>query len=177
MAEDRITTEQLLRASRLVPEYSVPDQPYLLADSLKDLKDLNAEHGEDGAIVRVGLRIIPDRFDDGQIAGIRVSELNALAPEIRRLRNITVRGCFVSGRLDGLYGRELGRFFRACYESAKQMTVILPCAMPYLCVEGGLRALALNEKEHPETLGEAVLAAQIVAMQNQTAFYAKLLIT
>lgn len=171
--------EQLARAAALVPEYQAPAQSYLLANSLDDLRrrDAEARPSADGAPTRVGLRLIPDAFDDGTLAGVRVSELSSLAPEIRRLRGVTVRGCFVRGRLDGLHGKELGRFFRACYESAKRMTVILPCAMPYLCVEGGLTALAYNRSEHPETLEDAVVAAQIVAMQNQTAFYAKLLIT
>lgn len=171
--------EQLARAAALVPEYQVAAQRRLLANSLDDLRRCNAEAQPNtgGEPARIGLRIVPDAFDDGVLAGVRVSELSRLAPEIRQLRSITVRGCFVRGRLDGLHGKELGRFFRACYESAKQMTVILPCAMPYLCVEGGLAALAYNQSEHPETLGEAITAAQIVAMQNQTAFYAKLLIT
>lgn len=171
--------EQLAQAAALAPEYQIPAQRYLLANSLDDLRRCNADAQPNaaGELTRVGLRIIPDAFDDGAIIGIRVSELSGIAPEIRKLRNITVRGCFVRGRLDGLHGKELGRFFRACYESAKQMTVILPCAMPYLCVEGGLAALAYNQSEHSETLSEAITAAQIVAMQNQTAFYAKLLIT
>ena len=171
--------KQLSRAAALAPEYQIPTQSYLLASSLDDLRRCNADAqpGAGGELTRVGLRIIPDAFDDAALTGIRMSELPQLAPEIRQLRSITVRGCFVRGKLDGLHGKELGRFFRACYESAKQMTVILPCAMPYLCVEGGLAALAYNQAEHPEPLQEAVTAAQIVAMQDQTAFYAKLLLT
>lgn len=171
--------EQLARAAALVPEYELPAQSYLLASCLDELRRCGAEArpNADGTPVRVGLRLVPDAFDDAALEGFRVSELSRLAPEIRQLRPVTVRGCFVRGKLDGLHGRELGRFFRACYESAKQMTVILPCAMPYLCVEGGLAALAYNQSEHPETLKDALTAAQTVAMQNQTAFYARLLIT
>ena len=179
MSLPEYSPELLSHAAVLVPEYQVPAQSYLLANSLDDLNRFNADvqPNAGGELTRVGLRIIPDAFDDAALTGVRVSELPRLAPEIRQLRNITVRGCFVCGHLDGLHGKELGRFFRACYECAKQMSVILPCAMPYLCVEGGLAALAYNQAEHPETLQEAVTAAQIVAMQNQTAFYAKLLIT
>lgn len=179
MSLPEYSPEQLTQAAALVPEYQVPTQSYPLANSLDDLRRCNADAqpGAAGELTRVGLRIVPDAFDDAALAGIRVSELSRLAPEIRQLRSITVRGCFVRGKLDRLHGKELGRFFRACYESAKQMTVILPCAMPYLCVEGALAALAYNQNEHPETLQEAVTAAQIVAMQNQTAFYARLLIT
>ena len=170
--------DRLARAALLVPEYQVSAEHDLLANGLEELRrcDGAAEAKAGGALTRVGLRLVPDAFDDGALVGVRVSELARLAPEIRQLRRITVRGCSVRGRLDRLHGKELGRFFRACYESAKRMTVILPCAMPYLCVEGGLAALAYNQAEHPETLDEAVTAAQIVAMQNRTAFYAKLLI-
>lgn len=179
MSLPEYSREQLAQAAALVPEYQLPAQSYLLANSLDDLRRCSAEvqQSADGVLARVGLRIVPDAFDDASIIGIRVSELPRLAPEIRQLRSITVRGCFVRGHLDGLHGKALGRFFRACYESAKQMTVILPCAMPYLCVENGLAALAYNQNKHPETLSDAVTAAQIVAMQNQTAFYAKLMIT
>ena len=169
---------QLARAAALVPEYQVPAESYLLASSLEELRRSNAaaEPHADGGPTRVGLRLVPDAFDDGTVPGVRVSELPRLAPEIRALRGVTVRGCFVRGRLDGLHGKELGRFFRESYESAKRMSAILPCAMPYLCAEGALAALAYNRAEHPETLHYAVTAAQIVAAQNQTAFYAKLLI-
>ena len=178
MSLSKYDSGQLAQAALLVPEYQAPNQSYLLASSLDELRRSNddAAASADGALKRIGLRLVPDAFDDAALCGVRVSELSRLAPEIRELRHITVRGCFVRGKLDGLHGKALGRFFRACYESAKQMTVILPCAMPYLCVEGGLAALAYNQAEHPETLQEAVTAAQIVAMQNQTAFYAKLLI-
>ena len=165
------------RITQLLPEYEISEQDRLLAESLDDLLKLNAQGRQGAPLLRVGLRIIPDAFDDASLSGVRVSQLPALAPHVRRLGALTVRGCFVSGNLNGLHGKELGRFFRACYESAKQMTVILPCAMPYLCVEGGLAALSYNLAEHPETLSDAITAAQIVAMQNQTAFYAKLLIT
>ena len=162
----------------LLPEYMRLEQDYLLADSLEALRAINARGAPGpGELIRVGLRLVPDAFDDGVRPGVRVSERPALAAQLRELPGITVRGCFVSGRLEGLYGRALGAFFRTGYESAKKMTVILPCAMPYLCLENALAALERNRREHPETLEEALTAARIVAMQNQTAFYAKLLIT
>lgn len=136
--------------------------------------DRAAEEADSG-IVSVALRIVPGGFHAS--CGIPVDHLGEVARELPSLSAVTVRGCFVCGELDGLHGRDLGRFFRACYESAKIMTVTLPCAMPYLCVEGGLDALKYNQQEHPETLTEAVTAAQIVAAQNSTAFYARLLIT
>lgn len=57
------------------------------------------------------------------------------------------------------------------------MTVILSCGMPYLCIVNGAGAACQNAAEHPETLVAFLRQANIVAAQNQTAFYAKLLIT
>lgn len=163
--------------TKLLPEYHLPSDDCLLADSLEELRHLNSQVMPGAPLLRVGLRLVPDAFDRADLAGIRVSKLSALSPEIRKLKAVTVRGCFVRGDLDRLHGKALGQFFRSCYESAKIMSAVIPCAIPYLCVEGGLAALARNQAEHPETLREALTAAQIVAMQNQTAFYAKLLIT
>ena len=158
-----------------VPGY-VLDKCRPVASSLSQFRLLEhaaAEAG--GGIISVGLRIVPDGFSSH--LGIPVNTLREIAGILPSLSAVTVRGCFVCGDLEGLHGKELGRFFRACYESAKIMTVTLPCAMPYLCVEGGLAALAYNRQQHPETLEEAVTAAQIVAAQNSTAFYARLMMT
>ena len=64
--------------------------------------------------------------------------------------------------------------FCAGYEDAKRMTVTLPCAMPYLCFEGAVTALEENRTLHPETFDEALRALDIMTMQNETAFYARL---
>lgn len=147
-----------------------------VASSLARLRQINDVAAQlDGGLISVGLRLVPDGYRAS--SGIPVQQLAEIARALPSLSAVTVRGCFVCGELDGLHGKTLGRFFRACYESAKRMTVTLPCAMPYLCVEGGVAALERNRIYHPETLAEAVTAAQIVAMQNSTAFYARLLIT
>ncbi len=151
----------------------------MIADSVNDLKAVNAlalRILPQGQLQKIGLRMVPDGFDDGNRNGVRMMELSVIAHEAKMLDAVTVRGCFVNGCTNGLHGKELGRYFRACYNCAKQMTVVLPCAMPYLCAENALAALTCNQKQHPETLEECLTAAQIVAMQNETAFYATLLI-
>lgn len=154
----------------------MPDKCRPVASSLVQLQQIDRAAVKAGSgLVSVGLRIVPTGFHASP--GIPADELAEIARALPSLSAVTVRGCFVCGELDGLHGRDLGRFFRACYESAKIMTVTLPCAMPYLCAEGGLAALERNRAEHPETLEAAVTAAQIVAAQNSTAFYARLLIT
>ena len=155
---------------------AVPDKCRPVVSSLVQLQQIDRAAAEAcGGLVSVGLRIVPTGFHASP--GIPADELAEIARALPSLSSVTVRGCFACGDLSGLHGKQLGRFFRACYETAKIMTVTLPCAMPYLCVEGGMAALAYNQKEHPETLADAVTSAQIVAMQNSTAFYARLLIT
>lgn len=149
----------------------------LVASSLAELQQINAVAAAQpyaGRLIKVGLRLCPEKY--GGRPGISVAELPEIAHAVKRLTAISVGGCFVCGDLESLHGRELGRFFRVCYETAKQMTVILPCAMPYLCVDGAVEAVYRNQKAYPETLEDCLTAAKIVAMQNETAFYARLLI-
>lgn len=151
----------------------------MLAQSMEDLvlvNELAAAHPSLSAPEKVGLRMVPDGFDDGVRPGVRMSDLPEYARAVKKLEHLTVRGCFVNGCTDGLCGKALGKYFRACYVAAKQMTVVFPCAMPYLCAENALEAVARNQKEQPETLRDCLTEASIVAMQNETAFYAKLFI-
>jgi hypothetical protein len=151
----------------------------LLAGSLEELNLLDriAQVKNDaGQLTTVGLRLVPTTYDSGQ-PGIREAELPHLAQERRRLSALSMQGCFVQDCTKGLYGKDLGRYLRNCYELAKRMTVILPCSMPYLGIVGAVGAVIRNAQEQPETLPEVQRAAEIVAMQNRTAFYARLLIT
>lgn len=165
--------EPLRTAAALLPEYAVAQAPPLLASSLAELEALNAAAPE-GALLRVGLRLVPEGFESTESGGFRPGVLGGLSRPVRRLRNLTVRGCWVEADLRDVHGAALGRYFRACYESAKTMSAVLPCAMPWLCAAGALEALARSQIEHPETLDEALCAARIVAAQNASAFYAKL---
>lgn len=124
----------------------------------------------------VGLQLVPEQFSNGQQTGIPAGQLGALAPQIRACQSISVRGCFITGDLKQLHGKDLGHYFRTCYETAKRMAFTLPCAMPYLCMCSCLGALSNNQETHPETLADALRTAGIVAKQNNTAFYAHLLI-
>lgn len=149
-----------------------------VAGSLEDLKTLEqaAEQAGPEGVVRVGLRLQAPGLPRADHT-LALEELAKLAHEIKSLRRLTVRGCFFRGGLTGIHGKELGRFFRAGYEAAKCMTVTLPCAMPYLCYENAATAVEENERMHPETLADCLRALDIVTMQNETAFYAKLYLT
>lgn len=152
----------------------------LIANSLEELRHIHSivqQYPSASRLESVGLRLIPEAYDDGKQPGIPVAHLPAIAREIKQFPAISIRGCFVTGNLTGLHGQALGRFYRACYETAKLMTVTLPCAMPYICMENCIEAMIRNRKTHPETLAELQRTASIVASQNSTAFYARLLIS
>ncbi len=140
-------------------------------DDLLFLERLAEGSGKEG-LFRVGLRLQAPDLPPVENA-VPPAALPQHAREIRLLRHLTVRGCFFSGDLSEVHGEALGRFFRAGYETAKQMTVALPCAMPYLCFENSVSAIGKNAELHPETLDACLRALDIVVMQNETAFYAK----
>ncbi len=75
----------------LIPEYAIPETEYILANSLAELRSFNERSAPSaaGELPRIGLRIIPDAFDEASLAGIRVSELNAPAPEVRTVSAVS----------------------------------------------------------------------------------------
>ena len=149
-----------------------------VAGSLEDLRYLDDAAGQTGAdgVFRTGLRLQAPELPRVENA-ILPDELARYAREIRLLRHLTVRGCFFCGDLTAVHGKMLGRFFRSGYETAKRMTVTLPCAMPYLCFENAVAAIEENIERHPETTDDCFRALDIMTMQNETAFYAKLFLS
>ena len=146
----------------------------VVAESWEDLVAINegaAPVTAEGRLLMVGLRIVADGFTSGKSA-ITTEQLRGMVHDIKQLKNISVCGCIVVGDIDGLHGKALGKFVRSSYQTAKEMTYILPCTMPYIGVEGCLEAAAWNEANHPEDFEEFLTAANIVGMQNVTAFYA-----
>lgn len=153
-----------------------------IAGGSDDLKVLEAaaEHADTKELIKAGLRIrqAEDAAGYGRIlradGSVAPEDLASLAQEIRKLCHVTVLGCFFCADLTDIHGAQLGRYFRAGYETAKRMTVTLPCAMPYLCFEGAASALLFNANQHPETLADCLRSLEIMTTQNETAFYARL---
>ena len=146
----------------------------VVAESWEDLLAINegaAPATAGGRLLMVGLRIAADGFSSTKTA-ITTKELRGMVHDIKQLKNISVCGCIVEADLTGLHGKALGKFVRATYRTAKSMTYILPCSMPYICISGLLEAMAKNQAEHPETFEEFLQEASVVGMQNTTAFYA-----
>ena len=149
----------------------------IVADSPEELYWIDQavqDHLRSGILEPVGIRLA---LDGQEGRGIDPCALPALSRELRKLSAISVRGCFVHGRISDLHGEALGQHFRDCYETAKRMSAVLPCGAAYLCIIGGGEAARRNAENHPETLSLFQRIAGIVAAQNQSAFYAKLLVT
>ena len=147
----------------------VLDKCRLVAASMADLEAINAASAQAGVITMVGLYMPADGFVG---MGITSDELRGMVHDIKQLKNISVCGVIITGNVEGLHGKALGKYVRSSYQTAKVMTYILPCSMPYICIDGLLDAAAWNEKEHPEDFQDFLTAANIVGMQNVTAFYA-----
>lgn len=147
----------------------VLDKCRVVAQSMEDLIAINEAAAAQGSMIMVGLRMPADGFEG---AGITTEQLRTMVHDIKQLKSISVCGCIITGQIEGLHGKELGKFIRSSYQTAKVMTYILPCSMPYICVEGCLEAIARNETEYPEDFQDLLTAANIVGMQNSTAFYA-----
>lgn len=147
----------------------------IVAESWEDLVAINegaAAAAAEGRLTMVGLRIVADGFGNSRYSAITTDQLRGMVHDIKQLKNISVCGCIVVGDIEGLHGKALGKYVRSSYQTAKQMTYILPCTMPYICIGDCLEAAAWNEAEHPEDFQEFLTAANIVGMQNTTAFYA-----
>lgn len=147
----------------------------IVAGSMEDLIAINeasAATAAEGRLTMVGLRLVADGFSDSTGLSITTRELRGMVHDIKQLKNISVCGCIITGDIEGLHGKALGKFVRSSYQTAKEMTYILPCSMPYICIGNCMEAIARNQAEHPEDFEEFLTAANIVGMQNVTAFYA-----
>lgn len=141
----------------------------IVANSMADLVAINEASAARGVITMVGLRLKAEGFEADAMT---TDELRGLVHDMKQLKNVSVCGCIVAGNVEGLHGNALGKYIRSSYVTAKAMTYILPCTMPYIVISGCLDAIARNETEHPEDFQEFLTAANIVGMQNATAFYA-----
>ena len=151
------------------------DKCRIVANSMEELIAINeaaAAFAQGGHLIMVGLRLAAEDFPGKPALGMTTDELRQIVHDIKQLKNISVCGCIVEADLTGLHGKALGKFVRSTYRTAKSMTYILPCSMPYICIDGFLDAAAWNETEHPEDFQDFLTAANIVGLQNTTAFYA-----
>lgn len=145
------------------------DKCRIVANSMEELIQINEAASAAGNVIMVGLRLAALDFSS---SAMTTNQLRSLVHDIKQLKYVSVCGCIVTGQVEGLHGKELGKYVRSSYRTAKDMTYILPCTMPYIVVEGLLEAAAWNEAEHPDDFQDFLTAANIVGMQNSTAFYA-----
>lgn len=129
-----------------------------------------------GHLEVIGIAVIPKAYDNGKLPGFPVEELSGLSAEARKLRFISIRGCFIQGNTKGLSGEELGKYLRVCYETAKLVTTTIPCGMSYLNACNFIEPAAQIMKSNQEAMEKLQTSATIMVNQNETAFYAKLLL-
>lgn len=150
-----------------------------VVSSLKEMELINeaaAGYLAPGHLEVIGIALIPEAYDNGKMPGFKVEELSRLSSEARKLRFISVRGCFIRGSTKGLSGESFGRYLRDCYETAKLVTTTIPCGMSYISACNSLEPAVQTMKSGPEARKKLQTAANIMVNQNQTAFYAKLLL-
>ncbi len=150
-----------------------------VVSSLKEMEIINeaaAGYLAPGHLEVIGIALIPEAYDNGKMPGFRVEELSKLSSEARKLRFISIRGCFIRGNTKGLSGESLGRYLRGCYETAKLVTSTIPCGMSYINAGNFVEPAVQTMKSGREAQEKLQTAAQIMVNQNQTAFYAKLLL-
>lgn len=151
---------------------SVLDKCRIVVSSMEALRMVNAVSESCGVVTMVGLTLRAEGFDDSTGKGITTEALRDMVHDIKQLKNVSVCGCIVYADAQGLSGKELGRLIRSSYQTAKAMTYILPCSMPYIVVADSLEVIARNQQLHPEDFEDFLTTANIVGMQNATAFYA-----
>lgn len=125
--------------------------------------------------IPAGAVLVPDGFSSK--IGIRADELSLLKSQMKSLRHVAVRGCVITGETRGLSGKDLGRFFTQGYQAAKKLSVILPTTVPYIFFSGVLGDMEKMKAEDPAQFEKCLIAANITGKQNETAFYAKMLIS
>ncbi len=150
-----------------------------VVSSLEELELINeaaAEYVAPGHLEVIGIVVIPENYDNGSLPGFRMKELSQLSAESRGLRFISIRGCFIQGNTKGLSGESLGRYLRDCYETARQVTTILPCGMSYINACNSMEPVYQTMRSGQEAQEKLRTAARILVNQNQTAFYARLML-
>lgn len=145
-------------------------------EEMQEIDRISALRQLPGHLEVIGICVIPDEYYDGKQTGFKASALGALAREFRKLQNISIRGCFIEGDISSFRGKELGRHYRRCYETAKCVTTSLPCGMSFVNAGHCTEPLWQSREEQKESFQDVCRAAEIMRYQNETAFYARLLV-
>lgn len=150
-----------------------------VASSFKEMELINeaaSRYLAPGHLEVIGITVVLKDYDDGKLPGFRTKELSELSAAARNLRFISIRGCFVQGNTNGLSLESLGKYLRDCYETAKLVTTAIPCGMSYVNAGSCLEPVVQTIHAGHEAQEKLKTAAKIIVNQNQTAFYANLLI-
>lgn len=148
----------------------------ITADNIDIIRYINKLSVErfNGEIQKTGLVVLPDPYI-GCNRGFSLDDIRKISVEVKRMPCISLRGAYMNGYTESLDDEGMGKYFHCCYQTAKQMSVMIPCAMPYI-VFGNCFDRLNKLKDNGVSLDKTLKNAEIVAMQNETAFYSKLFI-
>lgn len=147
------------------------------AEELRLIDQAVQAQPRNGSLEPAAICVVPAAWEAGSLPGFPESRLSAMAKTVKALPALTIRGCFFRGDLSGLHGEVLGHYFRSCYESAKRISTLLPCKISWLGILGGWAAAERNAAGHPETFAALQRETEIIAAQNRSTFYARLIFT
>ncbi len=97
--------------------------------------------------------------------------LAELSPKLKKLAGISINGCVICAPCRQFTPEQAADYFQNCYQTAKRMTTTLPCTLSYIYMPGSLPML---QKLSGAAYDKAFTAASTFAMQNETAFFARL---
>lgn len=97
--------------------------------------------------------------------------LAELSPKLKKLGGISINGCVINAPFAKFTETMAAEYFQNCYQTAKRMTTALPCTLSYIYMPG---SLPMMQKLSGAAFERAFTAASTFAMQNETAFFARL---
>ncbi len=145
-------------------------------DELRIINEAAAGILPQGHLESVGISVVLEDYDNKKLKGFRMTDISELSAFARKLPYISLRGCFLKGDTHNLSGESLGRYIQNCYETAKQISTLVPCKISYVDAAGCMEPVFQTIQEGREVSDKLKIMAEIVNNLNQTSFYAKLLI-
>ncbi|MCR5661191.1 MAG: hypothetical protein K6G50_03555 [bacterium] len=129
-----------------------------------------------------GENVAGSRLPGGNAAGSRSpggvnprsfpeTEIAQLSAKLRKLGGISINGCVINAPFAEFTETMAAEYFQNCYQTAKRMTTTLPCTLSYIYMPGSLPML---QKLSGPAFDKAFTAASTFAMQNETAFFARI---
>jgi diaminopimelate decarboxylase len=152
----------------------------LVADSLNELRLIDAAAKERGQVERIGVRVQPD-FSMGSDPlspskfGIPLSEIEDLSALLGQCAHVKVIGLHIHLKSHVAAAEAIGQYYQNCYELAERLSEREKLALEFINFGSGIR-LYEEDIEAEADLQELAQASQHVADRNRATLRARLLI-